>query len=496
MLIGSNDTYSNWSGKSFRKHFGRSFRIGCIAVAFLFLFVLSSSSTITFAASTPSFSTPVNLGAGLHGKGQNPNIASSGSCVYVSFPQGKALYVTSSSNNGVTMGKAVKVSAGVSGKNNFQRIWATGTSAYVTWEQTIAGGSKNIYFSSTTNCGASWSTATQLNTVTIPSTCPYLCAQPTLTAIGSNVYVTWTQQNPNELANPSCTGSSFGCEDVYVRASIDSGSTWGPEHYFGNPGYIGGAHEPEIAASGSYVYIAWDDSQLYFSESADNGATWVSYTTTSTSENALVLNQNPLPSGVLNREPHVAADGSNVYLVWESNYGSSTSTGKESSWLQVSADNGGTWLPVNSPFSFGKNGGTWLPLVFPSGSNVYVAWGQLVKGSFEAEFAYSSDSGSSFTQNLNSPFNSAASNGAHDTQLAASGSLVYVMYFAGSRGSLMPTVVESTDGGTTFGSPIALGTGGAVEVQNDQPQIIISGSEVCVTWLQGGVVYYSYATSP
>jgi len=493
MSLYSTNGCPNGSGKKGRSNFGRSLKISCLALAFLLLFVLSSAPTVSFAQSTPSFSTPINLGAGISGKAQNPNIAAAGSCVYVTYPQGSALYVRSSSNNGVTLGSAVKLST--TGKNNFQRIWATGTDAYVTWEGTVSGG-MDIYFSATTNCGVSWSAAKVLNTVVIPSTCPYLCAQPTLTAVGSDVYVTWTQQNPFQTAmSPSCapTKGPGGCEDVYVRSSTDGGSTWGAEHFFGNSAYIRGAHEPEIAASGNSVYLTWDDSHLYFSESTNNGGTWVSYTTTSTSENALALNQTSFAA--TNREPHIAVSGNTVYIVWEANPGT-----KETTYLQVSSDGGTTWLPNNSPFVFGNNGGTWLPIVFPSGSDAYVAWGQLIKGTFEAEFAYSSNGGSSFTQNTNSPFNNAASAGAHDTQLAASGALVYVMYFAGS--GTQPTVVESTDGGATFGSPVIIsqGTGATTEVQNDQPQIVISGSEVCATWLQsvGGVqsAMYSYASSP
>ena len=514
MLFRSKKSYSNSSGKnSIRSYFGRSFRISCLAISFLMLFILSSTTTISFAASTPSFSTPINLGAGVSGAAQNPNIAASGSCVYVSYPHatsghGMQMYVRSSSNNGVTLNAAVDVSQNMAGKHNFQRIWATGsTTAYITWEQTLSGGAQNILFSATINCGASWSTPQVLNTVVIPSTCPYLCAQPTLIAIGSDVYVTWTQQNPFQTAmSPSCapTKGAQYCEDVYVRASTDGGSTWGAEHFFGNSGYIRGGHEPEIAASGSNVYITFDDSRAYFSRSTDNGATWQSYTTVSTSENALIINQEPTASGVLNREPHIAADGNNVYLVWESSYLTSTTHGKESTWLQVSTDDGSTWpLGLNNPISFGLNGGTWLPIVFPSGSYVYVSWGQIIKGTFEAEFAHSSTGGtsqSSWAQNLNSPFNSLASSGAHDTQLAASGALVYVMYFAGS--GTQPTVVESTDGGTTFGSPVVIsqGTGATTEVQNDQPQIVISGSKVCATWLQsvGGTqeALYSFASSP
>ena len=485
----------------------KKFKLSFLAFAVLLLFILSSSSspTVSFAA-TPSFSTPVNLGSALPGAAQNPNIAASGSCVYVSYPQttkghGVQMYVRSSSNNGVTFGAAVDVSQNMAGKHNFQRIWATGSmNAYITWEQTLSGGAQNILFSATTNCGASWSTPKQLNTVTIPSTCPYLCAQPTLTAVGSDVYVTWTQQNPFQTAmSPSCapTKGPGNCEDVFVVASTNGGASFGPNHYFGNGKYVGGAHEPEIAASGSNVYITFDDQRLYFSESTNNGASWHSYTTVSTSENALVLNQQP--TAATNREPHITASGSSVYVVWEANYATSTTTGKEKTFLQVSSNSGSTWLPVNSPITFGTSGGTWLPIVYAAGSHVYVAWGQIISGTFQAEISSSSNGGSSF----GSQFNPGQ---AHDVQLATTGSLVYLMFFdpalPGGSGN-HPAVVESTNGGTSFGSVVDLSlnhAGGTTEVQNDQPQIVISGSQVCATWLQsvGGTqeVLYSHASSP
>ena len=473
----------------------------------LLLFVFPSSLNLTYAASTPSFSAPVNLGSAITGAAQNPNIAASGSCVYVSYPQataghGTQVYVRSSSNNGLTFGAAVDVSQNMVGKHNFQRIWAIGTYAYMTWEDTLSGGTQNILFSYTSNCGSTWSKPVQLNSVIIPSNCPYLCAQPTITASGSDVYVTWTQQNPSQVS--SGCGKTSKCEDIYFVAGTNNGANFGPNHYFGNTGYTGQAHEVEIASSGTSVYLTWDDKHLYFQVSHDSGATWFFSNTKSGQENAFVLSQNPAWPAT-NREPHISASGSSVYVIWESDYATSTTTGNEKAYVQVSSNSGNNWL-VNStgglsPFVFGQN--TWLPMVFASGTNAYATWGGIVKGSFQAFVTSSSNSGTSWSTPINLSNDAGPS---HDTQVTASASLLYVMYFdnsssLGGTGS-HPMVVESTDGGSTFGSAVDLskGAGATIEVQNDQPQIMISGSRVCATWLQtvGTVqdVMYSNATSP
>ncbi|MHB8700002.1 MAG: sialidase family protein [Nitrososphaerales archaeon] len=406
-----------------------------------------------------------------------------------------------SSDNGQTYGAAFQLSNNLAGKHTFQRAYASGSDIYVTWEQTLSGGTQNILFRASTNGGTRWGTLLTLNSVLIPSTCPFLCAQPTLTATGTDVYVTWTQQNPYQLS----LGSG---EDAFIRASTNNGASFGAEHYFGNSQYTGGSHEPEVAASGSNVYIVWDGARLWFQVSHDNGATWFFSNTYAANESAMDLSQNPawsLNGFAINREPHVAASGSNVYVIWESDYGTSVKNGPEKTYLQESTDSGNTWLTNSSgglsPFVFGLH--TWLPIVYPSGSNVYAAWGQIVNGNFQAYFAESSNAGTTWSGAINLSNDAGSS---HDTQLAALGSVVYVMYFDtttsfGGSG-LHPVVRESTDGGTTFGTAVDLsqGAGQTTEVQNDQPQIVISGSNVCAVWLQkvGSIqtIQYAYASSP
>jgi Neuraminidase (sialidase) len=155
-----------------------------------------------------------------------------------------------------------------------------------------------------------------------------------IAASGSNVYVVWFG------VDEVFTGDS----DIFFRRSTDNGATWKSIVPLSNSGE---AFSPQLAVSGSSVYVAWQDhddepssanSEVYFRRSADNGATWKSI---------VDLSNNDGESG----SPQIAASGSNLYIVWADN----TPAGNLDSFFRRSTDNGATWKPV---INLSKNAGS------------------------------------------------------------------------------------------------------------------------------------------
>jgi hypothetical protein len=111
---------------------------------------------------------------------------------------------------------------------------------------------------------------------------------------GSNVYVVWTDD-------------TLGNNEIFFRVSYDKGANFEDEINLSNN--AGGSAFPQVAISGSNVYVVWEDTTLgnadvFFTRSTDNGATF---------GNAINLSNNAGGSF----SPQIAVSGSKVYVVWE-----------------------------------------------------------------------------------------------------------------------------------------------------------------------------------
>lgn len=142
----------------------------------------------------------------------------------------------------------------------------------------------NVFFSRSTNGGATFSAPTQL----VRSG-----GAPKVASSGQNVYVAWSQ-----VGNARNTG-------VYFKRSTDNGVTFGPEVQLRASGDI----IEGIAVSGSNVYIVFaaytgTRPDVIMARSADSGATFFPLVNLSMSSAGT--------AGI----PRVVADASNVYVVW------------------------------------------------------------------------------------------------------------------------------------------------------------------------------------
>ena len=94
-----------------------------------------------------------------------------------------------------------------------------------------------------------------------------------------------------------------------------------------------------------------------------------------------------------------------------------------------------------------------------SGSNVYMAWPNNDTGHWNVFFAKSTDGGKTLkTMMISAPNKGNTID--QNTEIAASGSNVYVTWWTNKTGVLMPQFRASNDGGNTFGKPIILNSTG------------------------------------
>ena len=136
---------------------------------------------------------------------------------------------------------------------------ASGNNRFVVWYD-YTPGNYDIFFRRSTDNGANWQPTVNLSTNPGPSYVPQIAVS------GANVYVVWSQQT---------TDGSLA--DIYVRKSTDNGATWKSIVNISNN--AGDSTSPQIAVSGSNVYVTWYDqtpgkADIFLRRSADNGSTW------------------------------------------------------------------------------------------------------------------------------------------------------------------------------------------------------------------------------
>jgi hypothetical protein len=280
------------------------------------------------------------------------------------------------------------------------------------------------------------------------------------------VYVTWEEESatvPNNSMDKSHDNRNY---DIYFKKSTDGGATFSKGiNISNNSGY---SEHPQIAVSGSNVYVAWTDNtllnqEILFKMSTDGGNTF--YKSINLSNNS---------GSSYNQE--IAVFANNVYVVWEdktdnlknsnnnsggnniNNVTISTNAVSVNSSIVVKAstDGGNTFKNIKIITNDAGGPVESYPKIAASGSNVYVVWNVGMpsvenndynnnigkeQGIF---FTKSSDSGSSFCSivKLNNQGKIVG-----ESQIAASGNQVYIVW-SGNSDNLIPNdlfFIKSTD---------------------------------------------------
>ena len=238
---------------------------------------VSDRAHVYFARSTDnggSFGAPVRLDSA-GGAAIGPELASSGTDdvvgVWADFRGGtnyREIYSRFSTNRGGTFAGNVKVNAAgeTATRDSFGvDIAASGNNVYVVYEAFQTNRRRQVYFSRSTDNGASWSTPVQLST---PMGTTFVAATPRVAASGNRVYVVWRDNRSGAL-------------DVYMRRSTNGGSTFQPEQRVdvGDAAGSSVSTSPDVAAEGDNVYFVWVDDRdggsldIWMNRSIDAGAT-------------------------------------------------------------------------------------------------------------------------------------------------------------------------------------------------------------------------------
>lgn len=216
-----------------------------------------------------------------------------------------------------------------------------------TWESEVnlsgsIGFDHDILYARSTDDGATWSTASPLNTNAATDNEDDNSVQLATDGTGNWIAV-WASEDD--------LGGSIGIDsDILYSKSTDGGVTWtAPSPLNSNAATdMGSDHDPHLTTDSSGHWIAvWNsendlggtigtDSDIHYSKSSDAGATWT---------NPAPLNANAHADTGGDSRPHLTTDGAgNWVAVWESvdSLGGTIGTDLDTIYSR-STDNGATW---------------------------------------------------------------------------------------------------------------------------------------------------------
>lgn len=199
---------------------------------------------IFFRASTDggiSFGPTLQLSENTSGVVETPNVAVSGSNVYVVWIEIADVLFRGSNDNGVTFGPTINLSN--TPQYSFPpRIAVSGSNVYVVWYDTIdpTSGSE-VLFRRSTNGGASFDNAVNL------SNNPANSMYPRIVVSGSNIYLVW--------ANSEFFG---GLKSLFFISSKDTGLTFDC-NIIDITDALTDSIDPRIALSNSSILVVWGD---------------------------------------------------------------------------------------------------------------------------------------------------------------------------------------------------------------------------------------------
>lgn len=304
---------------------------------------------------------------------------------------------------------------------------------------------------------------------------------PVIDREGSYVYVIW-----EDFRN--------GNQDIYFNRSADNGQTWnlpdiGPLDITDIPGN-GVSSRPKISSSGNHVYAVWEDyrlpanpSHIYMTSSSDNGLTWKA---------------DQIVSGGIGHAqfPAITSTGNFVYVAWQDSI--TGSGGQQDIYFNRSIDNGVSWgAPVRiDPGSVGQYK-SFYPRLACQGTYVYCMWMDMVTGTQQPWFNYSSNNGLSWSapqilsQNLGTWCQIPLVGG-----IACTGSYVYAYWTDDRSGTSETYFNRSINNGTTWGTDILINDPSTTSLW---PFMDIQGSYIYIGWhddrMTGGTneVFFDYS---
>lgn len=275
------------------------------------------------------------------------------------------IYYKQSCDAGVTWGPDTRLTNEPSGSYN-PAIAVSGQDIHVVWEDE-RDEDIEVYHKCSTDGGATWGPDVHISTISGPQ------GVPSVAAVAGCVHVVWVDF------------SLLGNSEIWFCRSVDGGATWeSPVQISNAAGFSSG---PSIAAQGSNVHIAWDDSRLgwwnseiFYRRSTNDGVNW-------STEDQLTNDT------TFSNTPSISVSGNNIHVAWED-----MRDGNFEIYYKTSTDNGQTW---SSDLRLTSDGGdSYHPSVAVSGSNVHITWQDNRDGNEEIYYKVSNDGGLSWDPDI------------------------------------------------------------------------------------------------
>ena len=341
-----------------------------------------------------------------------------------------------------------------------QQVASSGSNVYIVWrDNPSAVFNPEILFARSTDGGKTFGAWVNLSNRSGNSSAPYVAAS------GSSVYVIWSDVDGYNMCQSDNAGMTFGAPRNLTTL-------------FGIPAFGSCA----LGAAGSNVYlscqqsVASGDNDIFVSRSNDNGTTFSA------------LQNISMTASTGSNKSRIAASGSNVYVVWEEGFSSTSEV-----YLARSIDSGVSFAaPQNMSSAAESSTG---PAVDADGTNVWLVWSDRAGGgSDEVFYTRSTNAGASFAPLGNLSMNSTASS---TPCVKGNGSQVFVTWAdlpSSTPGSVPDVYLRgSSDGGITFDSAVNLSS--SETINSNQPRLGLTDLAVSVFWGEPAgfkEIYHSY----
>ncbi|UCG46628.1 MAG: hypothetical protein JSU94_14105 [Phycisphaerales bacterium] len=358
--------------------------IGVLAAAFYVVFAAGAFAEVVFEPS-------VRVNDVSAGSQKIPSVAvDSAGVIYAVWNDARdntarRVYFAKSTDDGGSFGQSVRVDDGPAKSTQLNpRITVDGSGVvYVVWQDSRSG-NWDIYFSRSTDGGASFSRPN----VKVSDEEHFAKFWPAV-AVDSegSIYVVWQDAR-----------NGYDNYDIYFARSTDGGQTFGANVRVDDSDPNRSAQSyPSIAVdSGGNIYIAWTDdrrgdSDIYFTKSVDGGVSFVA-------PNVRVDDTGSAASSQLEPSIAVGANG-DVYVGWTDsrrNEGFNT----YDTYFARSTDGGVSFLEniiVNDDAE--GNNQMHTQIAVDSEGGVYAVWDDYRNERWDIYFARSTDGGASFSAN-------------------------------------------------------------------------------------------------
>jgi uncharacterized repeat protein (TIGR01451 family) len=372
-------------------------------------------------------------------------------------------------------------------------VTADGDDVAVVWSDrdstTSASNDQDIFFTASGNGGDSWSTVADISE-------HYYEADswmPALATSGDWLYLTYWDGGDLHQSTDSNGNDAHGTDgDIFFRRSSDNGESWSDPlvlSLFDADGRTSAYtleqtdYRPTIAASGSYVYVAWVDYGLYdddgvfdydilMSISEDSGLTW---------DAPFIISEHG--SDDWSFAPFLLADGSHIYIAWVEDGNVDGSGTDYDIAFRHSNDNGQSWddIIVPSDNSY-LDDAPWLALV---GGALHLVWNY----QYDSSILYisSDDHGASWST-ITTIDSESESSSSYSPSISGEGQDLYVAWrdygdYDGDGYADYDVILKhSGDGGETWDEPFVASDDSTAYYLYTYPALVTGNGFTYVAW--------------